>query len=342
MTLAFNLGRPPCISYEDADAPLPKATADMAMPIHHIQHRQIQEKMLVRVYRRRKHTAFTVSEAKQSVMGDLQDQLDRWHQELYQLHAQSTSPYPVEYWDRLYYSTSAALSRPTPLVPRPGPQAHEQCFLSSGRVIKIHDQLIRQFRLPNSWMLLQGLILSAVSMIVTARANTVVLARRIGFKNLLGNMNDWIRKLYVVMAVMRERCPGFASNNLEDLLDKTSRDTIQHIISLMTEGSKRSPSLEGPSSGVTQPFTSSLRQSMDERPDQPSPPIEHLNYNMVHGAESIVDDGTDQQAISAVNPELDTEFLGFDSDALWGSFDTLFDTNTLQSFYGLFSGQESI
>lgn len=334
MTLAFNLGRPPSISYEDADAPFPKATADMVMPIHHIQHRQIQEKMLVHVYRGRKNTSFTTPEAKQAVVDDLQDQLDRWHQDLHQLHAQSTTPYPVEYWDRLYYSTSAALCRPTPLIPRPGPQAHERCFLSSGRVIEIHEQLIRQFRLPNSWMLLQGLILSTVSMIVTARANTLVLSRRIGFESLLDNMNKWIRKLCVVMAVMRERWPAFATNSLEDLLDKVSRDTVQHIISMMTnEGPGGAPSL-GPGPSTIQPLTSSLRQdqSMDERPDQSGTP------NMMYGVESIVGDGTDQQAMSASYPELDAEFLGFDTDALWGSFDTLFDTNTLQSFYGLFSG----
>lgn len=346
ITLAFNLGRPASISYEDADAPFPQATPDMIMPVHHIRHRQIQEKMLLQVYRGRKKSAFTTAETRQSMMDDLQIQLDQWHQELHKLHAQSTSPYPVEYWDRLYYSTSAALSRPTPLVPRPGPQSHERCFLSSGRVIEIHDQLIRQFRLPNSWMLLQGLTLSAVSMIVTARANTLVLSKRIGFESLLDNMTKWIRKLSVVMAVMRERSPAFATNNLEDILDKISRDTVRHIISMMTnERTTRVLSLDGPGLGSTQPVTPSLSHAgerIDDRTDPSGPTFDHMNYTMVQEPGSLMNDGTGQHAMSASHPEIDTEFLGFDTDAIWGSFDNLFDTNALQGFYGLFSGQEYI
>ncbi|EAU37937.1 predicted protein [Aspergillus terreus NIH2624] len=346
ITLAFNLGRPASISFEDADAPFPKATEDMIMPIHHFRHRQIQEQMLSQVYRGRKRNIPTSTEETQLILDKLQDQLDRWHLELYELHRQSTSPYPVEYWDRLHYSTSAALSRPTPLVPRPAPPSHERCFMSSGRVIEIHDQLIRQFRLPNSWMLLQGLTLSAVSMIVTARTNAIVLSKRLGFDNLLDSITRWVRKLCVVMAVMRERWPAFATNNLEDMLDKISRDTVRHIINMMAnERLAKGSSLDSAVPDAMQPATPSLlpaRQANRETPGPDSAPIEQMNYTMLQSPGSFMETTADQHVSSALQSEIDGGLIGFDSDPIWGSFDNLFEANALQSFFGLFSGQEYI
>ncbi|KAF9889320.1 hypothetical protein FE257_007430 [Aspergillus nanangensis] len=332
ITLAFNLGRPASISFEDADAPFPKGTQDMIMPIHHIRHRQIQEQMLSQVYRGRKTSNFTTADANQSVLDGLQNQLDQWHQELHELHTRSTSPYPVEYWDRFYYSTSAALSRPTPLVPRPGPGSHERCFLSSGRVIEIHDQLIRQFRLPNSWMLLQGLTLSAVSMIVTARTHALVLSRKIGFENLLDSITKWVRKLCVVMAVMRERWPAFATNHLEDLLDKISRDTVRHIISMMASDR----SIEMSSAGRVGSDAIQPASSLVAGPSGVS--MDHMQYTMMNSPGSLVGDAT----LSTAHSEMDSGLLGFDPDAIWGSFDNLFETNALQNFFSLVSGQEYI
>ncbi|KAL4893098.1 fungal-specific transcription factor domain-containing protein [Aspergillus ambiguus] len=341
ITLAFNLGRPASISFEDADAPFPEATGDMVMPIHHFRHRQIQEQMLSQVYRGRKSNMSVGVEGAQSVLDKLQDQLDRWHQELHELHAQSTSPYPVEYWDRLYYSTSAALSRPTPLVPRPAPQAHERCFMSSGRVIEIHEQLIRQFRLPNSWMLLQGLTLSAVSMIVTARTNAVALSKRIGFDSLLDRVSLWVRKLSVVMAIMRERWPAFGTGNLEDLLDKISRDTVRRIINIIANEQPTRPSSLGRTVADTTPSLLPTSPSHNDTPCPDSVPIDHMHYTMLHGAGTFIGRATDQHTSSA-QPDIGDGFLGFDSDPVWGSFDNLFETDALQSFFGLFSGQEYI
>lgn len=316
------------------------------MPIHHFRHRQIQEQMLSQVYRGRKRNIPTSTEENQLILDKLQNQLDRWHLELYELHRQSTSPYPVEYWDRLHYSTSAALSRPTPLVPRPAPPSHERCFMSSGRVIEIHDQLIRQFRLPNSWMLLQGLTLSAVSMIVTARTNAIVLSRRLGFDNLLDSITRWVRKLCVVMAVMRERWPAFATNNLEDMLDKISRDTVRHIINMMAnERLAKGSSLDSAVPDAMQPATPSLlpaRQANRETPGPDSAPIEQMNYTMLQSPGSFMETTADQHVSSALQSEIDGGLIGFDSDPIWGSFDNLFEANALQSFFGLFSGQEYI
>ncbi|KAE8420864.1 fungal-specific transcription factor domain-containing protein [Aspergillus pseudocaelatus] len=237
ITLAFNLGRPTSISFEDADAPLPSNTEEVALSIHHIRHRQIQEQMLCVVYRSRSRNAVPVAEPEESLskVESLQQKLDRWHQELHELYYQSASPYPVEYWDRLYYSTSAALSRPTPLVPRPGPKLQKRCFLSSCRVIEIHEKLIRNFRLPYSWMLLQGLVFSAISMIVTARTSPIVLSREFGVDEFLDVLTRCVRKFHVVLAVLRERWTGLGMRHLENLLDKLCQDTLRHTINILAK-----------------------------------------------------------------------------------------------------------
>ncbi|KAK9237014.1 fungal-specific transcription factor domain-containing protein [Lipomyces kononenkoae] len=74
ITLAFNLGRPASIYFEDADAPFPNAIEDMIMPIHHFRHRQIQEQMLSQVYRGRKSNMSTSAEENQFILDKLQDQ----------------------------------------------------------------------------------------------------------------------------------------------------------------------------------------------------------------------------------------------------------------------------
>ncbi|KZF21948.1 hypothetical protein L228DRAFT_268457 [Xylona heveae TC161] len=344
ITLAFNLGRPASISFEDADVPFPKATEDMIMPVHHIRHRQIQEQMLFQVYRGRKDNAFPTTEARESVLSTLQKKLDRWHQDLHDLHSRSTSPYPVEYWDRLYYSTSAALCRPTPLLLQPGPHLYEQCFLFSGKVIDIYDKLIRQFRLPNSWMLLQGLTLSAVSMIVTARINVHALSRRVGIENLLDNLTTCVRKLYVVTAVMRERCPAFATNNLEDLIDKLSRDTVRHIISLTVNEGSTSTSLQNtPNHNAVLPATPSMPH-LGPSGDEPSSPsvacVDHMQHDS-NSLGSLMNAASGQQALHTSHPVIDPGLLGFDSDANWGLFDNLFETNELQAVLDLFSGEQN-
>lgn len=239
ITVAFNLGRPASISFQDADAPFPRNSEETALSIHHIKHRQIQEQMLCLVYRSRPHNAVAMSELDNSMSNieSLQQGLDEWHGELHELYRQSSSPYPVEYWDLLYYSTSAALSRPTTLFPRPGPELQTRCFLSSYRVIEIHETLIRKFRLPYSWMLLQGLVFSAISMIVTTRTSTTVLAKEFGADGFLDILTRGVRNFHVVLAVMRERWTGLAIRHLEELLDKLCQDTLRYTINVLAKQS---------------------------------------------------------------------------------------------------------
>ena len=316
------------------------------MPIHHIRHRQIQEKMLSQVYRGRKKTNLATSEAIESTLTGLQEELDKWHQDLHELYPQSTSPYPIEYWDRLYYASSAALSRPTPLVPWPEAQSHERCFLSSGRVIEIYDKLIRHFRLPNSWMLLQGLALAAVSLIVTARNNALDLSQRIGFETLLDNLTTSIRKIHVVTAVMTERGAASIANSLENLLDKLFRDTVENVIRMMVnERSLRVSSQDRPGddtnlSGVP----SLLNQRFSERESSapPAGPFDHMHDEVPNSPGNLRNISPRREPINASNSMVDPGLWGLDPDANGSLFNNLFDSNELQIFFDLFPGESYV
>ncbi|BCS19683.1 uncharacterized protein APUU_20115S [Aspergillus puulaauensis] len=342
ITVAFNLGRPASISFQDADAPFPRNSEETALSIHHIKHRQIQEQMLCLVYRSRPHNAVAMSEFDNSMSNieSLQQSLDEWHGGLHELYRQSSSPYPVEYWDRLYYSTSAALSRPTTLFPRPGPELQTRCFLSSYRVIEIHETLIRKFRLPYSWMLLQGLVFSAISMIVTTRTSTTVLAKEFGADRFLDILTRGVRNFHVVLAVMRERWTGLAIRHLEELLNKLCQDTLRYTINVLAkQSSARASSLQ---SSVHPGLLSGNPSSScpDAREVEPGATTGISNDQRPPNEEQfprgLLGEGAYQETNVQFEPAIDSGFSELYLGEDWWAFDTLFELDELRTFFDFF------
>ncbi|CEL03127.1 hypothetical protein ASPCAL04284 [Aspergillus calidoustus] len=342
ITVAFNLGRPASISFQDADAPFPQNSQETALSIHHIKHRQIQEQMLCLIYRSRSHNAVAISGLDNSISNieSLQKSLDEWHAELHELYCQSSSPYPVEYWDRLYYSTSAALSRPTTVVPRPGPALQKRCFLSSYQVIEIHETLIRNFRLPYSWMLLQGLVFSVISMIVTMRTNTTVLSREFGADRFLDILTRGVRNFHVVLAVMRERWTGLAIRHLEELLDKVCQDTLTCTINILAKQlSGRASSLQSsghpgllsenpppscPDARGVEPVATSGMSNGQRPPNEEQSP------------RGLLGEGAYQETNTQFQPAIDSGFAEFYPGEDWWAVDNLFEPDELRTFFDFF------
>jgi hypothetical protein len=140
------------------------------------------------------------------------------------------------YWDRLYYSTLAALHRPSPRYPRPNPRSWITCFDSSGQVVSIHHILLKKHQIPQTWMLLQGLMLSVITILVTIRISCSALVAHYGVSRLTMILSEWVRKACVVLAVASERWAGDSIKQFERLVEALAQDSLEKLIQMTSTG----------------------------------------------------------------------------------------------------------
>lgn len=94
ITLAYNLGRPPSIGEEHITIALPNQSATGMTSILHIKHRQIQHRLISKVYSA--NAKATRLEA-QAQIASLQGELDNWKTEMSSLIDEDFAPYSHEY-----------------------------------------------------------------------------------------------------------------------------------------------------------------------------------------------------------------------------------------------------
>jgi hypothetical protein len=96
LSAAFNLGRPPSIPDEHIDALFPEESADNAMALHHIRHRQIQSKILNKVYCAPGRLKNLSDAERNAILHKLQSELEDWRIALSDVCARSTPSYPLQ------------------------------------------------------------------------------------------------------------------------------------------------------------------------------------------------------------------------------------------------------
>ena len=95
VTLAYNLGRPPSISLEHITTKLPNDVPDAQLGILHIRHRQIQGKIISKMYQVSSND-YTTWNQRQSLLAELQSDLDQWRTSISQvLRRNPVSQYPL-------------------------------------------------------------------------------------------------------------------------------------------------------------------------------------------------------------------------------------------------------
>ena len=95
VTLAYNLGRPPSISLEHINTKLPNDVSDTQLGILHIKHRQIQGKIISKMYQVSSNDDITWDQ-RQSLLAELQIDLDRWRSSISQVLEKGSMPqYPL-------------------------------------------------------------------------------------------------------------------------------------------------------------------------------------------------------------------------------------------------------
>ncbi|KAL4898198.1 fungal-specific transcription factor domain-containing protein [Aspergillus ambiguus] len=171
-TVCFNLGRPLTLSDDHIDALFPDADGQKApdqeprigLAVHHIRLRRIQARIISEIYTVGKSRSTGIEDHQRAgVLCSIQSELDRWHGELKTIYSGEQTPHSFQWYERLYYTTTAAVHRATPLFPRPSEESIRRCYEASGNAVRIYYTLLRSHELEHSWILLSGCFLAGIT-----------------------------------------------------------------------------------------------------------------------------------------------------------------------------------
>jgi hypothetical protein len=94
ITVAFNLGRPPSVPEEHITTKFPVASSGSALAFHHVKLRQIQSKIMAKVYSF--SDATNTPEERSRLCDNLQNELNKWKESLPNIYQQdSSAAYPL-------------------------------------------------------------------------------------------------------------------------------------------------------------------------------------------------------------------------------------------------------
>lgn len=191
--------------------------------------------------------------------------------------------------------------------------------------------MMKNYRIPHTWMLVQGLILSTITALVCARIKMDTFREEMGDVQLVCIINDFVREASVALAVISERWSGDLLNPYEKLLANIARDTIAKIaqkpINDVTDSSSQTHSRSDPQS-IPAPDASSAFQLYDRNsaanPDQQmrdgdmfsntlfETTFANGDFNMSSLGDNVYGEGN---VFDMLMPELSVDFL-WDNDAI--------------------------
>nr|UMZ45367.1 hypothetical protein [Paramyrothecium roridum] len=308
ISLAYNLGRPPSVGDDYITAVLPSVTDETQLACHYIEHRRIQSKILSRVYCANQTVEHSNLDRQQTIIADLQADLDCWKSNIPLNHLQVVSAYPKSYWERLYHGTSFVLHRSSPLCPNPSPQSLEKCVRAAGAYLNNMISILRTSHVPLSWMLVQGVVFAGLTMLITGRKDFRKLAQCAGVAFMLVDFPAWARTCSVCLAIINERWREELISKLETHFEALANDTLR-VISL---GLTSQPPMNSSESIYAAPVDVNSGLPM---------PTNDLTFDQI-------DEPLRNNTSSWDQFDTFKDFLGFDeTNALWDMFtaDTLFD-----------------
>lgn len=339
MTVAFNQGRPPGISYRLIDAPFPAETPSTIMPIYLMRHRVLQNQVVESLYFRNIPATQSMEEVS-TIINNVQSQLDLLHTVLPEVYSRSDTPYHQVYvasliavrtlivsrfWDRIYYVTSGSCHSPTPLNPNPSIEDMEVCIHCASHYIEGYHYLYRHTDTPVSWTALHGTLISMFAIFVIAHSETDMLFARSNPEHLIEKIADLIRKASVIMTIVNQRLANGAINPTEAHFEEMSKLTlkilsIRHRNSLLSWSSTPTPDIGFQTAGTLREASASLSILLQNRShDRDWDVIEELPLS--HWLPAVEDYA---DAFQDLDPNLVSEF-----DAATFDFN---DMSTLQSW----------
>ena len=144
------------------------------------------------------------------------------------------------YWERLHGGTTAVLHRPSPLIPHPAPSSLLRCITSSGDYIDHLLSTTRSSNVPLTWMLVQGLLFSGLTLLVVVRVHAVKILNEAGISFLLVGLPKWTRRCSTCLTIMRERWNDGLLENLESQFEAFAENTMEKVATLVVSPGDRS------------------------------------------------------------------------------------------------------
>lgn len=123
-----------------------------------------------------------------------------------------------------------ALHRPTPLFPQPSISSAVTCLRSAGGDIDVLHRLIKSASVATSWMAVQAILLSGITLMVTARVNAAALIQRSDFS--VFELMEWSRKCSLVLTIVSERWSDRSISALEGKFSLLANDTLKRILGI--------------------------------------------------------------------------------------------------------------
>ncbi|KAL7893521.1 fungal-specific transcription factor domain-containing protein [Trichoderma sp. SZMC 28014] len=232
-SLAYNLGRPPSIGECHIASPLPISTNETLTSLHYVRHRQLQSRIVAKVYGINSSTQNMQIEEKKLLILDLQKELDEWQANI-PADSRKDASYPYSYWNRLYHGTSFVLHRQSPLCPHPSVQSRERCIRSAGKYIDGIITILRLSNIPLSWMLVQGVLFAGLTMLITARTGLHQLLSHVEVSFLLVDLQSWVRNCSICLTIMNERLKEELLSKLISQYELLANDTLKLVSSTIT------------------------------------------------------------------------------------------------------------
>lgn len=219
------------------------------------------------------------------------------------------------HWYRLYHSTTFVLHRKGPLCPNPSPESLTLCIRSAGAYIDAISQVLRSSNVPQSWMLIQGVLSAGLTMLISARANFKIL----DWSLLLVDLPAWSRKCSVCLAIMNERWQQDLLSELETHVEILADETLRFI-----------------SNGLAAERTGSGNQQVTqtEAPRDPNSTVESGSFG--HPLVPVTDEqvGQVEPGLSGNDTAVQWEPLGVFSEFLGADFmDTYWDMQDLDATF---------
>ncbi|KAF9883635.1 hypothetical protein FE257_003107 [Aspergillus nanangensis] len=227
-TVCFNLGRPLTLSDDHIDALFPDPLycldeRSIPLAIHHIHLRRIQTRIISEIYTVGRSHVLVSDTQRADILTSIQSELDHWRSELSIIYSPDDTPHSFQWYERLYFTTTASLYRATPLFPRPSGDSIRRCYEAAANAVRTYHLLLRSNEMGHSWILVSGCFLAGITVLYTLWSND-----QFSQSVQIDEVTECCRMCSNVLAVLSAKWKD--SGKFSDTYDSLTKITIRRLV----------------------------------------------------------------------------------------------------------------